>query len=499
MLYSAMKRNVLVLLIGTISGMAVMGADAPSKTVSRTKLPEAVLPFTRVSPEVLRQSPKKVFGHYFTQFPLSIDNRNPKEDYYEKHYLDPAGEDGKHRSYGGFLRQRPLPREPRAEKDWFERNLEEEVRSAIAIGLDGFACDILQYEGYHRDRVGMLLDAASRVDSDFKIMLMPDMEAAFKSEPEKLVGCIRELARHPAVFRLDDGKAVVSPFNAQNQTAAWWKDWGSEMERGGMDIALVPLFQDWKRFAEDFKPISYGFSDWGWRHALGHEKWIKTAREAHEYVQIWMAPVAPQDMRPRSLSYWESANSENFRTMWENAIEGGADWAHLITWNDYSEHSVIAPSTGTQHAFYDLTAYYTAWFKTGKQPMITRDVLYYFHRLQSTSARPDLTRQTGTFEIRPPGYSEALDEIELLAFLTSPGTLQIEIAGQKHEMEAPAGISSFCVPLSTGRPEFGLLRGGKQAVSVRSAFAISDRIMYQNLLYHGGSSSRSPIADSSAR
>ena len=71
-----------------------------------------------------------------------------------------------------------------------------------------------------------------------------------------------------------------------------------------------------------------------------------------------------------------------------HAIDGGADWVQLITWNDYGEHTEIAPSTGTQHAFYDLTAYYTAWFKTGAAPRIVRDGADILEDLNLGSAGP---------------------------------------------------------------------------------------------------------------
>ena len=67
-------------------------------------------PFDQPSPDELHKSSKKVFIHYFTPFPISIDNRDPDNDYYAKGFISPDGEKGKHKSYGGYFRQRPLPR-----------------------------------------------------------------------------------------------------------------------------------------------------------------------------------------------------------------------------------------------------------------------------------------------------------------------------------------------------------------------------------------------------
>jgi len=62
---------------------------------------DSAWPFDQPSLSVLRQSPKKVFAHYFPPFPLSLDNKSPANDYYTMGYLSPAGESYKHLYCGG--------------------------------------------------------------------------------------------------------------------------------------------------------------------------------------------------------------------------------------------------------------------------------------------------------------------------------------------------------------------------------------------------------------
>lgn len=458
------------------------GAEPPPPLI------RAELPFTLPAQSVLRASPHKVFAHYFTPFPLSIDNQESAQDYYARHSLSAEGENGKYLLAGGYLRDRPLPQPPRPESNWRALNLQEEIRRAIAIGLDGFSVDLLSDEGEHWDRTKMLLAAAQDVDPGFKILLMPDMEAGFKAHPEKLAAAMRQLAASPAAFRWPDGRLVVAPFNAQRQAAAWWKNWLAEMKGQGVAIAFVPLFQDWRVYAKDFAPISVGFSDWGWRTPNAQAAWRAVPQQVHQFVPVWMAPVAPQDFRPYSFEYWEADNSENFRVMWENAIRGGADWVQLITWNDYSEHTEIAPSASIQFAFYELAAYYITQFKTGQLPAITHDALYYFYRKHSTTAKP--AKQSKLFTPVAGQFDPPQDAIELLAFLTVPGTLEIEINGHQVRREAASGMTSFRVPLREGRPIFRLLRNGQPVITLPGALQISNTIDYQDLLYHAGSSTQ---------
>ena len=445
-------------------------------------------PFDQPAVSSLRDSEKKVFAHYFTQFPISIDNKPPDLDYYSREYLNLNGESNKHESYGGYLRCRPLPRSPLPGNNWLELDMQEEVRRAVSLGLDGFTCDLLSHQGYHFERVKMLLDAAAEIDPEFKIVLMPDMEA-FKDKTDKIAGAIKTLGSYPAAYRLNDGRLVVAPYNAQNQNAEWWKNWLMQMKSVGTDIAFFPTFQEWKKHAEAFAGISYGMSDWGWRSVSTQSSWVDVPMEAKSYGPLWMMPVCPQDMRPREQRYWEAENSSQYRLMWENAIIGSADWVQLITWNDYAEHTVIAPSSGSQYAFYDLTAYYVTWFKTGIEPVVTRDVLYYFYRNHSTLVLPK--KQAKPMKVDH-GSDKPSNQIEVLAFLPSPGILEIEINGIRKRTDAQAGINSFKIPIIAGQPIFRLIRNHETEITLPGAFPIVNEIDYQNLMYYGGSNSRLP-------
>jgi len=484
-----LTRRILTRRLGQMPCMAALmlllciPALAPAAAAKSGPLPFDPLPASR-----LRASPKKVFAHYFTPFPISLDNSPPDQDYYTTQYLDPAGESGKHRAYGGFLRDRPLPRPPRPQSDWAHRDMCEEVRRAAAIGLDGFACDILATSGTHWDRVQDLMAAASETDPGFKILLEPDMTAEFGAHPERLVGAIETLARSPAAYRLADGRLVVAPYNAQGQTPAWWRQALASLHAAGVEVALLPIFQGWDRYAAAYAPFSFGYSDWGRRDPIDAEALRQVPALVHKSVRVWMSPVAPQDMRPKAHFYWEANNSLNYRKMWESAIGGGADWVQVITWNDYSEGTEIAPSASTGYSFYDLTAYYVQWFKTGVPPPIRRDVLYYFHRVQPSGAPPDLTRQDSPFAVKGP--QPPLDQVELLAFLKEPGVLEIDLAGHAYRETVPAGVQSFRVPLAAGVPTFSLSRRGRPVMKMTSRWPIQSAVVYQDLLYHGGGSAR---------
>ena len=339
-------------------------------------------------------SSKKVFAHYFYPFPLSLDNAPPSDDFYNRSYLNKDGGQGRWRALGGYLRQRPLGVDPSSAANWRLLNAEEEVRMAIARGITGFIVLVMSAkETTDSDsHLHLLLSAAQAVDPRFKIVVMPDA-ASLKLDADAVTQLIALVASSPAAYRLDDGRLVVTAWNASANTPEWWASIIAQLQSRGINIAFVPTFLGWGGQASAFAPISHGFADWGTATATASDRMKYDPAVAHNnYGKVFMMPVDPQQYRPKNPIYWEAGNSAAFRNAWMSAINGNADWVQLVTWSDFSESSQIEPYTdatlrrdiGT--GFYNLNAFYATWFLLGKQPAITHDVLYYFYRREPTNA-----------------------------------------------------------------------------------------------------------------
>ncbi len=529
---------------------------------------DSAWPFERPPVSELRTSGKKVFLHYQFAFPLWIHRPfDPSDDYdyYDQHWLNPDGDNGNTgpngtAGHGSFLRERPLPYLHSSTPDWVRKNLQEEVRRAAALGVDGFAAIVEAESGAYYQFVFDLMDAAAAVDPGFKIMLEPDMDNAWTSNPNKLATVIQAMGAHPAAYKIGT-QLVVAPFHAENvsylrapaptlagslsgipcvlgtcvgsvlidilntllggavlnnaygsqaRSASWWSQWKQLMSLKGVDVALIPIFAEWWNHIDSYKNVSYAYGDWatGSGVSCSQPDWRNAPATLHPLGVKWMAPVRSQDVRPKTGSYWEARNSQCARLTWENAIYGDADLIDVVTWNDYSETTEMAPSSKTQYAFYDLAAYYVTWFKKGaaNPPAITKDVLYYFHRKHSSDAVPlqDSQHQYGGPFTRIDGWSGdgKASEIEVVGILKSPGTLQIGFAGVPVASKPVAGgIQSLTTPLtlsSTGTPQFRLLRNGSPVLLentdasgwFNSAASISNNIEFEELIYHAGGNSR---------
>ena len=457
-------------------------------------------PFDLPPRATLAASPRHVFAHYFVPFPLSVDNVDPASDYYARNWLTPAGEGGKHAAYGGFLRDRPSSRPPLpASPPWLVIDKVTEIREAIDAGLDGFTVDLLQIApGSQRwTQTLELLDAADQV-GDFSIILMPDMavlSATSDPDGDALAAAIASVAGRPSLYHLPGGRLVVSPFASERRTAAWWTAWIAKMKSAhGITIAFFPTFLNWRPNAAAFAPFSVGLGNWGSRSPAANVGIAGDVAAAHAHTCVdgapclWFQPVSVQDERPNQRLYDEAANTENLLTTWRGAIDGGADFVQLVTWNDYSEGTELAPSRNNGWSYLDVSSYFLSRYKTGSYPEIVRDGLYLTHRVQLAAAQPSYP-ETMLMTLRA-GSTPARDFVEVLSFLTAPAEVSITAGGHVTTFSAPSGVSEQTAALFVGAVSASASRGGVGFSAVTSPFQVVSQPFVQDLGYRGRSSLR---------
>ncbi len=447
---------------------------------------ESYLPF---APDKAPKTGREVFAHWHF-FPISLDNRPSDGDYYSAEFLTPKNSSGE--NFGSLLRERPLPRPPRDTSSWVIDDMESDIHWALEIGVDAFLYNIINIDpkSHLWQMLGYMLDAATRVGSAFRVA--PNLDATLLAHQPvaKIAAAIKSISDHPMLLRRAAGQLVLGAFAAETWPVENWTELFSDLAKSGIKIEFLPTFLNVRGATPGHWKIADVVSEWSGNYLDGVGNLDQTRAIVGGFEKSWCAPVWAQDFRPKNGIYGEAANSRLFREAWMSAINGSAERVQLITWNDYSESSAIRPSTGIQYSFYDLAAYYIDWFKSGRQPAILRDVLYYFHRVQPTDGSALGTAQTAPFSLQ--WGRRPVNDIELLAFLTEAGELEIVIGGNVHRMSAAAGMTSMRAPLANGRPSFRLKRGGAIVIDFQSAYTIGDRAEFQNLLYHGGSSARTP-------
>src|SRR5690606_28107331 len=107
----------------------------------------------------------------------------------------------------------------------------------------------------------MLLEVVEHVAPDFKIMLMPDMNAELRRSPELLTDVIHALSDSPSLYRLADGRLVVSPYNAAAQPPEYWRALMDDLAGRGVPTAFLPVFVGYEHL--DRNGAAYGAMSYG--------------------------------------------------------------------------------------------------------------------------------------------------------------------------------------------------------------------------------------------
>lgn len=462
-----------------------------------------MLPFDPPAPVALRTGPRAVFAHYMPLMTVSLDNQPTATDYYQRNYLQPDGEHSKFAQFGGFVRDRPAGRPVRAGTDWRLRDMQDEVRQASAAGIDGFSMDIIQVAGGSVPQMwaneNLMMQAAATAGPDFKVMIVPDMFASLgDKDPVALADGLAPLAKYPSAYRLADGRLLVAPFKAERHSPDWWRQFKDAMQtRHGERVALMPTFVgDISMYAAAYAPVSYGLSNWGSRNpdynnttATGPGSGQGRAALVHSLGVKWMQPVSLQDQRPSQQVFDEAGNTKNLRATWQLARTTGAEFVQIPTWNDYSEGTGIAPSARSGSSFLDMNSYYAVWYKTGKAPVVKRDMVYVTHRTQMSTAKPSYPTAK-PMVLR--GGTQTRDTVEVLTFATAPGHVTVTVGGRVYGCDVQAGVGTCTVPLVPGKVSARLSRGFAVVAAVVSPNLVDAMPYVQDRGYVAVSSGRTP-------
>jgi hypothetical protein len=488
-----------LLVLTAVLSLAWVSHYAPSTTVPGTH-PTTVpgtdpttVPATTVTPYlpfdlIEKDSPRKVFAHYMPSLPISIDNKDGNEDYYATQYLTPDGENGIHAAYGGFLRDRPLPRAHSNLRDWRLADLETEIGQAKSVGIDGFAVDVIDARAASNviDRILQATTAAG----NFTVVITADITGPLGAmTAAEFAADVAPYLTAPGAFHLSDGRPVLGAFAAERQPPAWWASvFDIVRDKFNVAVAFVPTFLDVADNLEKFAPFSYGFSMWGGRDPsamtvddVGRGSPVDVIRRTHQLGKLWMQPVAFQDSRPRSAIFWESANSLTNRLAWQLADQQHAEWVQLITWNDYAESTAMAPSVAHGWRILDMNAYDIAWFKVGSPPRVVRDALFVSYREQPFDASP-VYPETSLMHVTPIS-APPRDTIEVVAFATAPSQVFIRAGTQDYSCDVPAGRGICTFPLSLGSISAEMRRDSAVVATARSNADVTETPYVQDLQY----------------
>jgi hypothetical protein len=444
-------------------GRVRVEASVEGLTGDACRTPFVVMPPKREKPPA--EQPKKVFAHYMGCYPAAtgVTNLHMREDSatFLHESTNPVD------AIGGRFRNFPLaPQEPGL-KDGLtaEESADLEIRRALRIGIDGFAVDA--WAG-GKDAIGTfetLIKVADKKDYPFEVTLCLDGAPALAT----VKWLLKNYGKNPKLARRD-GKPLVFDYNSSfkvNETlAAELDDRIAQSDRQAAISRMRATELGWHLMGQTYRK---------WEELIGEPVYFS-------FDLCWMffqVPDAKPDMPVRSAAaiarhvplLWGFGGygfSGNTGDIAKAVQEAGAEWGgvtkyhqkegysgaafeiympqgtewvvwnwhalrneqatcpQLVTWNDYTENTNIAPAYNTRYSIYDLNGYHLEWWRTGKEPVPDHDRVYVTH----PKASPDS-------KVWPFKGGNGKRAIEVQTILTAPAT--IRLPGRNIEFEARAG------------------------------------------------------------
>ena len=225
----------------------------------------------------------------------------------------------------------------------------------------------------------------------------------------------------------------------------------------------------------------------------------------HSGGKLYMAPICLQFWGSNANRYYEYSGAAGMRAMWMDAIGvTHPDWVEIITWNDFIEGTYISPiddpnkypdanyldasgvPLGQRNYFSSraaaagLLAFFIKWYKTGVEPAIASDAVYYFYRTQPAevdAGKPPVAHK----------YGPVADALYITANLTAPADLRVTTGSGTTVLHLPAGSSDALAPLAAGAaPRLELLRNHRVFATGQGPEPIDAHPEFNNYYYAVG-------------
>ena len=384
-----------------------------------------------------------------------------------------------------------------------------EIQEAQAAGIDGFVLDVGAWNDpslvYYNKRVALIYQAAEQLGTGFKLSFFVEF-----SNPTNIINLVETFANRTNTFWYQGG-IVLSAWGMNNVPTEGWVglDWTNTvlnpLKSAGYPVFFIPHF--WPPYA----PETPGYSDAEFLlnqdgsfiqglflfGAAGLPCQLAQCNSnyavaLHQAGTTFMGSYCPHywgNSQPSNgRRYFETDGGEGTILQWTSILADQPDWVNLVTWNDFNESTYSSPVDNPGQYFSQLTTpyrychagylelskHYIAWYKTGQEPPINKDALFYFYRTHSTNA---VASNTNDIPVTW-WFGNIQDTIYTTVFLTFPAQLEINSGGHLSTNTLAAGLQCLRTPFAPGAQTFIVRRSGKVVLSVQGPPILSQIINY---------------------
>jgi hypothetical protein len=397
---------------------------------------------------------------------------------------------------------------------------------------------------YYIRYAAQMFEAAFRLHSGFKLMFSADMCCGNGiADVEDMMRRFAGNARYAPVYFKYRGAYVLTTFTGDKLGVAAWLQLRADLATGTnpslqaeptvlsaatgppdntpIRIFLVPAFfwggelpsrSSIQQSFDKWRTTLDGFFYWGIAGVPGSGGALDQLPSSNSYAavlhsagKLYMAPICFQFWGANANRYYEYSGAAGMRALWMDAINvTHPEWVEIITWNDFIEGTYVSPiddpnkypganfldstgvPSGTLGYFHShsaaaaLLSYFIQWYKTGVEPVIRHDAIYYFYRTQLKDAdagSPPVAHKFG----------RVADLLYITANLTAPAELRVTTDGRPTVIHLPAGSTDAQTSLFAGDAPFvELIRNGSVLAAGKAKEPILATPQYNDFYYFTG-------------
>lgn len=344
--------------------------------------------------------------------------------------------------------------------------LADEIQLAQHYGVDGFVlnCGAWNREPRYEIVSEKLFRAAEKLNTGFVLFFSADPSTGLSAE--EAVSMYVAFKDRPNYFKYG-GRGVLTTFHGQRQ---WVEQIQSQLSDLQASVFFAPNVSTLRDFAlpgreietpgvataekildEDRDVDGHSYFGAGGTYLDIAASTLSLGAAARKRNKLFMAPVTPYYRgHGTNNRVFESLGFTGMAAEWEAAIQSGAEWVQIVTWNDWSEDTYVEPFVDMQKVeftgrwpdalahdgFLLASGYYIKWFKSGVEPVSYPPLFCVFFRP---------ARRPGDETEKPRGFDKLQDR--LFVFSARSGYADIVFSD---------GASKFSLALSPGAHNYDL-------------------------------------------
>jgi glycosyl hydrolase family 99 len=268
-----------------------------------------------------------------------------------------------------------------------QSDINSEAVMARAAGIDAWVVSWQGFEsGFNDRRMRVALDAAQAAGMRAcayteTYVANPTLDAARPIDPRSLFNWLADLVdlygSHPAYLRVG-GRPVIFTYAATLLPAADWVEVMARLRSSGRNPLIIGDFSRstlLEAFDGEYQ-YSNVFSSAGvlTDFVRGESLRVRTfdLLRPGDRRRVWVASVTPgfddshlvDRKTPRIV---ERRNAAVYDEQWSNAIETGADWIVVTSWNEWWENTEVEPGQRYGRLYLDRTRHWSDVFKASSR------------------------------------------------------------------------------------------------------------------------------------